>query len=77
MPAGGLRLRLVAALAPCRISPVEGPFGPILQANILGAHSLYEAARKQGTKRIVFASSNHVRLPTAVRNHHRRPARAP
>lgn len=40
--------------------PVEGPFGPILQANILGAYNLYEAARQCGTKRIVFASSNHV-----------------
>ncbi len=39
---------------------VEGPFGPILQANILGAYNLYEAARKQGARRIVFASSNHV-----------------
>ena len=39
---------------------VEGPFEPILQANILGMHNLYEAARKQGVKRIVFASSNHV-----------------
>ncbi|MDB5868248.1 MAG: NAD-dependent epimerase/dehydratase [Polaromonas sp.] len=39
---------------------VEGPFGPILQANILGAYHLYEAARKHGVKRIVFASSNHV-----------------
>lgn len=39
---------------------VEGPFGPILQANILGAYNLYEAARKNGVKRIVFASSNHV-----------------
>ena len=39
---------------------VEGPFGPILQANILGAYNLYEAARKHGVKRIVFASSNHV-----------------
>ncbi len=39
---------------------VEGPFGPILQANILGVYNLYEAARKCGTKRIVFASSNHV-----------------
>ncbi len=39
---------------------VEGPFGPILQANILGVFNLYEAARKQGCKRIVFASSNHV-----------------
>ena len=39
---------------------VEGPFEPILQANILGMHNLYEAARKLGVKRIVFASSNHV-----------------
>ena len=39
---------------------VEGPFEPILQANIRGLHNLYEAARRRGTKRIVFASSNHV-----------------
>lgn len=39
---------------------VEGPFGPILQANILGMHNLYEAARRHGVKRIAFASSNHV-----------------
>ena len=39
---------------------VEGPFGPILQANILGLYNLYEAARIHGVSRIVFASSNHV-----------------
>ena len=39
---------------------VEGPFEPILQSNIRGLHNLYEAARRQGVKRIVFASSNHV-----------------
>ena len=39
---------------------VEGPFEPILQANIVGAYNLYEAARKQRVRRIVFASSNHV-----------------
>lgn len=39
---------------------VEGPFLPILQANILGVFNLYEAARKHGVKRVVFASSNHV-----------------
>ena len=39
---------------------VEGPFAPILQANILGLYNLYEAARKHGVKRVVFASSNHV-----------------
>lgn len=39
---------------------VESPFEPILKGNILGAYNLYEAARKQGVKRIIFASSNHV-----------------
>jgi len=39
---------------------VEGPFAPILQANIVGAYNLYEAARRQRVRRIVFASSNHV-----------------
>ncbi len=39
---------------------VEGPFHPIMQANILGVYNLYEAARKHGVKRVVFASSNHV-----------------
>jgi uronate dehydrogenase len=39
---------------------VEGPFEPILQANILGVWHLYEAARRHGVRRIVFASSNHV-----------------
>jgi uronate dehydrogenase len=39
---------------------VEGPFEPILNANIIGVYNLYEAARKHGVKRIVFASSNHV-----------------
>ncbi|MDR7095102.1 NAD-dependent epimerase/dehydratase family protein [Hydrogenophaga laconesensis] len=39
---------------------VEAPFGAILQANILGVYHLYEAARRHGVKRIVFASSNHV-----------------
>jgi uronate dehydrogenase len=39
---------------------VEGPFEPILQANIVGVHNLYEAARRHRVPRIVFASSNHV-----------------
>jgi len=38
----------------------EAAFAPILQANIVGLFNLYEAARKHGVKRIVFASSNHV-----------------
>lgn len=39
---------------------VEGPFEPILQANIVGTYHLYEAARRQRVRRVVFASSNHV-----------------
>ncbi|WP_151639481.1 NAD-dependent epimerase/dehydratase family protein [Noviherbaspirillum aerium] len=39
---------------------VEAPFQPILNANIVGVYNLYEAARKHGIGRIVFASSNHV-----------------
>jgi len=39
---------------------VEGPWDPILNANIVGVFNLYEAARKHGVKRVVFASSNHV-----------------
>lgn len=38
---------------------VEKPWEGILQANIIGVYNLYEAARKQGRPRIVFASSNH------------------
>jgi len=39
---------------------IEGPWETILNANIIGAYNLFEAARKAGTRRIVFASSNHV-----------------
>lgn len=39
---------------------VERPFEEILEANIKGVFNLYEAARRHGVKRIVFASSNHV-----------------
>ena len=38
---------------------VEGPWDNILQSNIIGCYNLFEAARKQGVKRVVFASSNH------------------
>jgi len=39
---------------------VERPFEEILPANIQGTYHLYEAARRHGVRRIVFASSNHV-----------------
>lgn len=37
----------------------EAPWEAILQANIIGCYNLFEAARKAGVKRIVFATSNH------------------
>jgi uronate dehydrogenase len=39
---------------------VEAPWEPVLRNNIIGLYNVYEAARRQGVKRIVFASSNHV-----------------
>ena len=38
----------------------EQPWEAILPANIVGTYNLYEAARKQGVRRVLFASSNHV-----------------
>src|SRR5205814_5526110 len=37
---------------------VEGAWGSILQANIIGCYNVFEAARKNGVKRIVFPTSN-------------------
>ncbi len=38
----------------------EQPWAPILAGNIVGAYNLYESARRNGVRRIVYASSNHV-----------------
>lgn len=38
----------------------EHSFETILGANICGTFHLYEAARRHGVKRVIFASSNHV-----------------
>jgi uronate dehydrogenase len=38
---------------------VEGPWEPILKANIVGCYNIFEAARKNKVKRILFATSNH------------------
>ncbi|HEX2546346.1 MAG TPA: NAD(P)-dependent oxidoreductase [Ramlibacter sp.] len=37
----------------------EAAWQPILHANIVGLYNLYEAARKNGVRRVLFASSNH------------------
>ncbi|MBI2771344.1 MAG: NAD(P)-dependent oxidoreductase [Burkholderiales bacterium] len=39
---------------------LERPFEEVLEANIRGVFHVYEAARRHGVKRVVFASSNHV-----------------
>ncbi|WAC72001.1 NAD(P)-dependent oxidoreductase [Roseateles sp. SL47] len=39
---------------------VEAPFEQMARANLDGVFHLYEAARLAGTRRVVFASSNHV-----------------
>ena len=38
---------------------VEGRWESILQANIIGCYNVFEAARRNGVKRIVFPTSNH------------------
>ena len=38
----------------------EHAFEQILEANIKGVFHLYEAARRNGARRVIFASSNHV-----------------
>jgi uronate dehydrogenase len=40
--------------------PREDRWEAILASNIVGTHHVFEAARKAGVKRVVFASSNHV-----------------
>ena len=37
----------------------EAPFDDILQSNILGAYTIWEAARQNGVRRVVYASSIH------------------
>ena len=38
---------------------VEGPWAGILSANIIGCYNVFEAARRNGVKRIIFPTSNH------------------
>jgi uronate dehydrogenase len=38
---------------------VEGAWEDILRANIVGCYNIYEAAKRNGVKRILFATSNH------------------
>jgi uronate dehydrogenase len=38
---------------------VEGPWADILEANVVGCYNVFESARRNGVKRVLFASSNH------------------
>ena len=57
--------------------PHEAPWETIVESNILGVINTWEAARKAGTRRIIFASSNHAIgfHPRSKRLDHRSPAR--
>ncbi len=39
--------------------PTEDAWAPILDVNINGTYTVFEAARRAGVPRVVFASSNH------------------
>jgi uronate dehydrogenase len=39
---------------------VEASWDAVLDANIIGLHNTYEAARRQGCQRVIFATTNHV-----------------
>lgn len=39
---------------------IEDSWDSLLPANIVGTYNVYEAARRAGVKRVVYASSNHV-----------------
>jgi nucleoside-diphosphate-sugar epimerase len=38
---------------------VQSPWDSILRLNLMGTYNIFEAARRSGTKKVVFASSNH------------------
>ncbi|GGD76639.1 NAD-dependent epimerase/dehydratase family protein [Caballeronia grimmiae] len=38
---------------------IDAPFDDLIEANIRGTYNIYEAARRHGVRRVVFASSNH------------------
>jgi uronate dehydrogenase len=40
-------------------APIEKPWAEILNSNIIGTYNVYEAARKAGIKRVIYASSLH------------------
>ncbi len=41
------------------VADVGSPWDAVLAANLIGVYNVYEAARRSGVDRVVFASSNH------------------
>jgi uronate dehydrogenase len=50
----------VVHLAGIPYEPLDNAWAEILPANIVNTYNVFEAARRAGVKRVVFASSNHV-----------------
>ena len=44
----------------------EAPWDDILQSNIVGAYTVWEAAHRHGVRRVVYASSIHAVWPSAL-----------
>src|SRR5215207_716817 len=40
-------------------SAVDSPWAAVLESNLIGTYNVFEAARRAGVPRVVFASSNH------------------
>src|SRR5215213_3604459 len=40
-------------------SAVDSPWEAVLESNLIGTYNVFEAARRAGVPRVVFASSNH------------------
>ena len=59
MEEAGAATRGVDAIVHLGGFSVEGPWETILSANIVGTHNVFESARRNGVKRILFATSNH------------------
>ena len=59
LPAAEKAMQDVDALVHFGAAPVEKPWAEILNSNIIGTYNIYEAARKAGIKRVIYASSLH------------------
>jgi uronate dehydrogenase len=59
LPAALEAARDVDAIVHLGAQAIEAGWQPVLHSNIVGTYNIYEAARRNGVKRIVYASSIH------------------